>query len=348
MTATNDAVFHHNNNNNDELPTALPQRAPAEFVATRRIRELYLNLGSGSIEHSIVLLQDLQCIRSLRVNRETKQRVGHNMLNVDASYSSMGFPYPRAFPKAVGRQPGINNGPELGLSIGSPGRNGNEVEIQTEAGFACDCNCFGITGKSVAQSVVSVQPIYVVLGIFRHGQPNPQERVEFVLKPEQLFRKLHWAVYRLRGLRGTFFSLKHVKGFGLYKCDVNNKTHKRVKLDSNTVADLQLLLYMYRKWHVSGSTAQRWADWIHKALNDESTDVPNGTYALELVLGWSIARISTVVLLPVLLSLAIGIYLNAQNWTDLATIQTAWGTASYVVSTGGRKLPFQRGLEPAI
>jgi hypothetical protein len=65
--------------------------------------------------------------------------------------------------------------------------------------------------------------------------------------------------------------------------------------------------------------------------------VLNGTYALELVPDWSVARISIVVLLPVLLSLAIGLWLNASAWTDLATIQTAWGTASYIVTTGGCK-----------
>ncbi|KAL9572289.1 hypothetical protein ACKAV7_003490 [Fusarium commune] len=59
-----------------------------------------------------------------------------------------------------------------------------------------------------------------------------------------------------------------------------------------------------------------------------------GEYGLELVLDWSVTRISIVVLVPVLLSLAIGIWLNSKAWTDLATIQTAWGTASYIVTAG--------------
>lgn len=103
------------------------------------------------------------------------------------------------------------------------------------------------------------------------------------------------------------------------------------------MTDLQLLLSMYKNWFVDHTTAQVWANWLHQALNDGSNDVPNGTYALELVLGWSATRISVVVLLPVLLSLAVGLYLNSQNWSDLTTIQTAWGTASYVVTTGGCK-----------
>lgn len=83
--------------------------------------------------------------------------------------------------------------------------------------------------------------------------------------------------------------------------------------------------------------AQAWADWVHQVLNNGSHDVLKGSYSLELVLGWSANRISVVILLPVLLSLAIGIWLNSRDWSDLATIQTAWGTASYIVTAGGSK-----------
>lgn len=50
-------------------------------------------------------------------------------------------------------------------------------------------------------------------------------------------------------------------------------------------------------------------------------------------------RITIVVFFPVLLSLAVGLWLNSNDWTDLATIQTAWGTASYIVTAGGCKFP---------
>ena len=95
---------------------------------------------------------------------------------------------------------------------------------------------------------------------------------------------------------------------------------------------------MYNQWQVSRQAAQLWADWIHREFNGGSYDVVKGTYALEIVLGWSITRISIVILLPAMLSLAIGIWLNSSNWTDLTTIQTAWSVASYVVTTGGCKL----------
>lgn len=101
---------------------------------------------------------------------------------------------------------------------------------------------------------------------------------------------------------------------------------------------MYLLLGTYKSWHIPRHISRAWADWIHRTLNDGQLDVLQGEYALELVLDWSITRISIVVLVPVLLSLAIGIWLNAKAWTDLATIQTAWGTASYIVTAGACEL----------
>lgn len=69
----------------------------------------------------------------------------------------------------------------------------------------------------VAEYMVIKHAIYVVVGIFPHGHANPRERVVFVKKPEHLFWGLLWASLRLRGVFGTFLSLRHVKGFRLYK-----------------------------------------------------------------------------------------------------------------------------------
>jgi hypothetical protein len=75
--------------------------------------------------------------------------------------------------------------------------------------------------------------------------------------------------------------------------------------------------------------------WVHTALNQNSYDPAHGDrLSIEVILDWSIPRISAVVLTPVLLSLGIGIWLNSRNWSDLATIQTAWGVASYIATAG--------------
>ncbi|KAH8763789.1 hypothetical protein F5883DRAFT_112356 [Diaporthe sp. PMI_573] len=170
---------------------------------------------------------------------------------------------------------------------------------------------------------VFAQPIYVVVGIFPRGHANPQEKAVFVHKPNHLFWKLFWAAFRLRGVTRTFLSLKHIKGFRLYKCDAATGLHERVDLDKNGQADLMLLGDTYKRWLVPRHIVRSWARWIHQEFNDSSHDVLEGKYSLELVLEWSATRITIVVFFPVLLSLAVGLCLNAKDWTDLATIQTA-------------------------
>lgn len=102
---------------------------------------------------------------------------------------------------------------------------------------------------------------------------------------------------------------------------------------------MQLFLHTYKQWRVPKHIALAWGDWIHQELNNNSHDVLNGKYSLELVLGWSVTRIAVVILIPVVLSLVIGLWFNSKDWTDLTTIQTAWSIASYIVTAGGCKYP---------
>ncbi|KAL6694006.1 hypothetical protein J3F84DRAFT_378344 [Trichoderma pleuroticola] len=154
---------------------------------------------------------------------------------------------------------------------------------------------FGVWRTLTIESKIRDQPVYVVLGTFHRGHSNPRERVVFIHKPERLFQELRWAAFRARGL-SSVLSLRHVRGFKLYKCDAKNGTHKRIHLDSDGVADLQLLFRVFKSWHTPSYISLAWANWIHQTLNNGSYDVPSETYALELVLDWSVARISIVVL----------------------------------------------------
>jgi hypothetical protein len=43
--------------------------------------------------------------------------------------------------------------------------------------------------------------------------------------------------------------------------------------------------------------------------------------------------VSVALLTLMVLSLAVGLWFDSRDWTDLATIQTAWGIASFVVTT---------------
>lgn len=130
------------------------------------------------------------------------------------------------------------------------------------------------------------------------------------------------------------------------QCDPQTGLHERIDLDRNGMADLLLLGDTYKRWYVPRHIVEDWARWIHQEFNNGSHDVLEGKYSLELILEWSPTRITIVVLFPVLLSLAVGLWLNAQDWTDLATIQTAWGTASYIVTAGGRMFPIDQPLKP--
>lgn len=132
-----------------------------------------------------------------------------------------------------------------------------------------------------------------------------------------------------------------------FQCDGKIGTHERVELDKRGVADLKLLFDAYCIWSLPNGMDCAWAAWIHEVLNSNSYRVRDGAYSLELVLEWSPIRITLVVLLPVLLSLAIGLWLNSADWTDLATMQTAWGTASYIVTAGGSKFTLLSRLEDA-
>jgi len=140
-------------------------------------------------------------------------------------------------------------------------------------------------------------------------------------------------------------------------------THTRIELDAQTERILCQLWIYFNKWHASAAANRRFADWIHENLNHSSYEPAypsaekiqkmnhfddSGNWqprrehqlhnedcalSLEIVIGWSAFRISLAVLLPVTLSMVIGI------WYQKATgdVATAWVLATYVVTTAGSK-----------
>ncbi|KAI0391908.1 hypothetical protein F5Y17DRAFT_460407 [Xylariaceae sp. FL0594] len=336
-------------------PVSLARRAPTKFTHTVRA-ESHIHLSSLEIKR---LYTEGECVRAKRIliyHTEKlivgtgTSRSGHGGgggggggggLTQTREISFNGFPYPAKFqPFAEGRGEVLIDGVDLTnnrngvieyLEATNRGREVNTVfaamdnvrqkmrerPLEKERTFGFDFNCFSYTRKSVMDVDVPVQPTYIILGIFRPGQ------IPTSASPLSLGQ--------------SAFSENFVGLPSDFGCDPEKGTHERVALDKSGVADLQLLYHMYSGWRVSGETAHIWADWIHSVLNNGSNDVTKGQYALELVLGWSTTRIALVILLPVLLSLAVGLCLNSSSWTDLATIQTAWGTASYIVTRGGRE-----------
>lgn len=209
------------------------------------------------------------------------------------------------------------------------------------AGLPTPPTAFGTLEASVGMTYERMVPpsdessLYVVVSLFSAVDDQPRETVIHIKNGEHLFRDLRWAVFRLRGLR-YFVSLKSVRSFRLYKCLIPTGAHKHLELDKRASSDLKQSLAAYKSRWVPKRVNSGWATWIRECLNQNSTDIlTDGAYSLEIVLGWSATRISLAVLVPVILSLAIGCWFNSRDWTDLATIQTAWGVASYIATAGG-------------
>ncbi|KAI0149118.1 hypothetical protein BJ166DRAFT_57196 [Pestalotiopsis sp. NC0098] len=336
----NGASYHHTDQENHsqnilspqtgQAPTSLASRAPFD-VPLKTTWEYWWQAGPHSQKHTYsVLHRKDQCIRS-KIMREERPKVQQRADRITVNQSGTSttgqstyegsFPYPSQY-QVILNGTSVRATSSIEAVVGLPAITKLSLGLKLK--------------RSVeANSLGQFQPIYVVMGIFRHGQTNPQERVVFVYEPGTLFSRLRWAAFRLRGFRGTFLSLKHVVAFQLYRCDAVTGTHELVALDNEGVADLKSFLATYRQWRVSDRMNQAWAEWIHHTMNNRSRYIHEGDYMLGIVLGWSVRRITVVICFPILVSLAIGIWINSNDWTDLATIQTAWGTASYILTAGG-------------
>ncbi|PMD34529.1 hypothetical protein L207DRAFT_570237 [Hyaloscypha variabilis F] len=202
--------------------------------------------------------------------------------------------------------------------------------------------------------------MYVVFGIFPGGEARPVERLVVMKSTEHLLWRLWWEWVRLRGMR-YIFSLKGVKGLGLYECNWLMGTHIRIPLDPQTERILNQLYNYFTRYHTSSAANRRFADWVHENLNHSSYEAAhpsaetianmnqfdkfgnwqprpehsqhdeNCALSLELVIGWSTFRVSLAVLAPVTLSLVVG------AWYQKATgdVGTAWVLATYVITTAG-------------
>jgi hypothetical protein len=124
------------------------------------------------------------------------------------------------------------------------------------------------------------------------------------------------------------------------QCNWYLGVHERLTLSPADEVALSDLQWAY---HSGAKNAREWTTWIQESFNKNSNDPRRDrehSLSLEIVLGWSPIRISLIVLTPVILSLAIGIWFQSRNSKDLVTIQTAWGIATYIVTTGTCEFSF--------
>lgn len=111
-------------------------------------------------------------------------------------------------------------------------------------------------------------------------------------------------------------------------------------LNSSQEAVLAQLFYAYNASyrHADDDVARAWYGWVFKNLNDCKENPLEGRYSLQLLYDWSSYRLSTIVAIPVILSLAIGTwYMMGQG-----DVVTAWTLALYIVTTAAGEFPNRR------
>ena len=102
-------------------------------------------------------------------------------------------------------------------------------------------------------------------------------------------------------------------------------------------AEATTLSHLFRAYNTSSidniEETVAWADWIHKNLNNGKKLPFDGRYSLCLILKWSPFRLTIVVMMPLLLSFAVGMWYMIVR-KDAAA---AWTIASYIVTGGACK-----------
>jgi hypothetical protein len=97
------------------------------------------------------------------------------------------------------------------------------------------------------------------------------------------------------------------------------------------------LAYSASYRHADGDVARAWQGWVHKNLNNSKNNPLEGRYSLQLIYDWSSYRLSAVVSIPLLLSLAIGTWYMMGH----GDVVTSWTLALYIVTAaaGESQLP---------
>jgi hypothetical protein len=166
----------------------------------------------------------------------------------------------------------------------------------------------------------------------------PHETLLPVTKDKGLFQQIRKAERELRSPVRRLLSLKRVGGFGIYRCHPLEDYHSSPPIGDETT---RCLVELFRNYRTEKRDYQdRWMNWIHENFNNNSVNPKDGKYALQLLLRWSPLKLVIWSSIPIILSLVVGLWymINPHRGEDyVATVQTAWTIASYIVTTAARK-----------
>ena len=91
------------------------------------------------------------------------------------------------------------------------------------------------------------------------------------------------------------------------------------------------LAYRASYRHADDAVAIAWQGWAHKNLNGGKENPLEGKYSLQLIYNWSSYRLSLIVAIPLLLSLAVGLWYNGKD------VGAAWTIAGYIIAAAACK-----------
>ncbi|KAK3349682.1 hypothetical protein B0T25DRAFT_570294 [Lasiosphaeria hispida] len=104
----------------------------------------------------------------------------------------------------------------------------------------------------------------------------------------------------LRGLH-RFYSLRSVARFAAYECgESGHHTH----IDEPEAE--HYLRTLFEDWRAGSLLKSEWEHWIMKNLNRGHSQPAANCYSIRLVLRWDIYRITSTIMVPVLLSIVAG------------------------------------------
>lgn len=215
---------------------------------------------------------------------------------------------------------------------------------------------FEATREDIKRQVERLMPKpqpYVVIGWFLRSASDPKERILEFEEAKELFKVLRHGESDVRGWR-RFFSLKSLKGFGLYKvfqhqytngnqiiahslqCDIARGAHIPLALTTPQKAILSQFFLAYKAsyQHSDDTVAIAWQGWVQKNLNDNKNNPLEGRYSVQLIYDWSSYRLTITFAVPLLLSLILGFWYMAKT----GDVTTAWTISLYVVTAAAGRL----------
>ena len=93
------------------------------------------------------------------------------------------------------------------------------------------------------------------------------------------------------------------------------------------------LAYRASYRHSDDTVAKAWQGWVHRNLNDCKNNPLEGRYSVHLIYDWSSYRLTFTFAVPLILSLALGIWYMVKT----GDVTTAWTISLYVVTAAAGK-----------